>query len=483
MSRGPRRKPAPTLKVSGPTYRLSLRGVILFWAFRTLWRTACWLGRRPWALAALAALGGLWWAVARFGWAALLMLCLLAGIGCLAAGMRAEAAGAARGRWRAAAVYRREWQPAMATAGLARTVDGAERIPQLLGVTSQGAVDVVRVRMLPGQVVEDWTKVGPRLAQTFGVLELRARSVPGRVHDVELRAQRHDPLAAVVPPMAPADDVDLAAVPVGTRDDGAPLTLPLLYAHLFVGGETGAGKGSVIWSLVAGAAKAVARGHVRLLGVDPKGGMELGVGRPLFHRLVTTPEEAAALLEATVGSMRSRAARCQQHGIRKIGTVPVPGKPDAPYIGDRDPLVVVVLDELASLTTYVTDAKLRRRIGDALALLLSQGRAVGVVVVAATQDVRKETISLRDLFPVRVALRTAEAEAADMVLGRGARDRGALTDRIRPSTPGVGFVAVDGVPEPVRVRFSYLDDTRLEELAETHRPAARLAAVPESVAS
>jgi hypothetical protein len=65
---------------------------------------------------------------------------------------------------------------------------------------------------------------------------------------------------------------------------------------------------------------------------------------------------------------------------------------------------VLLIDELAALTGYVGDRETKRRIANARGLLLSQGRAVGVVVVAAVQDPRKDTIPARELFPCRIAL-------------------------------------------------------------------------------
>ena len=109
-----------------------------------------------------------------------------------------------------------------------------------------------------------------------------------------------------------------------------------------------------------------------------------------------------------------------------------------------EPLIVLVVDELAALTGWVMDRTAKRRIESALGLLLSQGRAVGVVVVGAVQDPRKETLPMRDLFPTRIALRLAEAEQVALVLGPGARNRGAVCDRIPDSLPGVGYVQVDG---------------------------------------
>jgi DNA segregation ATPase FtsK/SpoIIIE, S-DNA-T family len=45
-------------------------------------------------------------------------------------------------------------------------------------------------------------------------------------------------------------------------------------------------------------------------------------------------------------------------------------------------------------------------------------------VVAALQDPRKEVMSIRNLFPDRIAMRLDEAEQVDIVVGDGARDRG-----------------------------------------------------------
>jgi S-DNA-T family DNA segregation ATPase FtsK/SpoIIIE len=88
-----------------------------------------------------------------------------------------------------------------------------------------------------------------------------------------------------------------------------------------------------------------------------------------------------------------------------------------------------------------------------------------VVVVGAVQDPRKEALTVRDLFPTRIALRLSEADQVNLVLGPGARNRGALCDQVPDSMPGVGYVAVDGVAEPVRVRFSHITDRHIAGLS------------------
>ena len=100
---------------------------------------------------------------------------------------------------------------------------------------------------------------------------------------------------------------------------------------------------------------------------------------------------------------------------------------------------------------------------------------MGCCVVGALQDPRKDVISLRNLFPTRVALRLDESDQVDMVLGDGARDRGALADEISPLPEvgaGVGYVRLEASPDPVRVRAAYVTD------ADIRAMVAAVAAVP-----
>jgi S-DNA-T family DNA segregation ATPase FtsK/SpoIIIE len=179
--------------------------------------------------------------------------------------------------------------------------------------------------------------------------------------------------------------------------------------------------------------------------------MELGFGCRLFARFATDPEQIADLLDDATGVMRERAEIMQ-------GRTP------------DEPLIVLLVDELASLTAYVTDRDLKRRLGAALPLLLPQGRAPGVVLVGAVQDPRKETVPFRDLFPLRVCLRTTEADHADLILGAGAYARGARADEIPEALPGVGYVQTDGQAEPVRVRAGHVTDDEIDRMATSGVP-------------
>lgn len=357
-------------------------------------------------------------------------------------------------------VYRARWRKTASVAGLCqRTPDGP--LPPLLGrVTSPSpSLDILRIKPNPKQTPDTYAQAAHTIAR--GLKAHSVRAVPSRRVDVDLWINRTDPLLEPVPPLPPIDTADqLAAVPVGIRDNRAPFILPVIYNHLLIAGETGSGKGSVIWSLIGGMAPLIQAGYVELWVADPKQGLELNAGRPLFREFCWDAEETAEMLEAAVEGMRQRGDRMRQGGNRKHTPT------------EERPLIVIVIDEIASVTNH-PDRALRERINGALFLLLSQGRAEAITVVMATQDARQDTLGgLRTFVPTTVALRMREANQAQMVLGPGARDRGAQPERISRDTPGVAYVVLEDEPDPVRVRFSHwTDDDIAHAVTRYARPA------------
>ena len=169
----------------------------------------------------------------------------------------------------------------------------------------------------------------------------------------------------------------------------------------------------------------------------------------------TRPPRMVELLEAAVTEMHKRAG--------EFG-----GRTRTFAVSAAFPFLVVIIDELAFLTAYQPERDLRKRAEAAIATLTSQGRSVGVCVVGALQDPRKDVINLRNLFPTRIAMRLDESDQVDMVLGDGARDRGALADQISPLPEvgaGVAYVRLETSPDPVRVRAGHVTDTDIHDMA------------------
>jgi len=352
-------------------------------------------------------------------------------------------------------IYRRGWMAAMVTANLSVSYDKRTVIPQIRRVKCRAGRDEVLVRMVTGQIPDDFARASERLAHAFGVRQVKA--VPGPTYaTVVLLLHRGDALRRVIDPLPIPVLPDFTALPVGVQEDGEPYRLRLFGTQVLIVGATGSGKGSAIWSIVRALVGGVAAGMVELWGLDPKGGMELGIGRRLFARFASRDfAEMAAMLEKAATTAQERAARLAGHTRQHYPT------PD-------EPLIVLIIDELANLTAYVTDRQLKERIKAALGIVLTQGRAVGVHVVAAIQDPRKEVLPARGLFPTRIGLRLSETPEVDLVLGDGMRDRGALCDRIPMTQPGIGYVVLEGDPTPMRIRLAYNDDDSVRDMASLY---------------
>ncbi|MFD9703977.1 FtsK/SpoIIIE domain-containing protein [Lentzea sp. NPDC059081] len=356
--------------------------------------------------------------------------------------------------WRRATVYVPHWRTVTRLADLTKDNRGTEHRPKLRRVRSEGWRDRVRVKMIPAQSPDQWEARRDNLAHSFNAKSCRVRVLRPRV--LELDFIHSDPLARPLAVPALSDDaaaVNLKRVVVGATENGRPWLLRLLGSQLLVVGVPGAGKGSVLWSIVWQLAPAIRAGLVRLVGIDPKGGMELGQCPDAFAKVVyDNGPDAVELLEEIAAEVKERASRYR--GVRRLWAR-----------STGEPFTVLIVDELADVIAYQTDKNLRDRATRAVQTITSQGRAPGFATVALVQDPRKEIVGFRHLFTTRVALRLDEPVQVDMVLGDGVRQRGAAAHEISENTPGVAWVKQDGQRKPERARAFHVTDADLVELS------------------
>ena len=447
-----------------PVYRTPLWIVAIVHAARLLARLVRFLARHP-VLVLAAVIGVLVWHMT--GWPGLVILAVTI-TAVLAmwrwrfpASFSQYVVAPARCRWRAWH-YRRRWAAVMTIGRLAPVYQGRVLLPVLGKVSATAFTDRVQVRLVSGQSAADFAARAENLAHGFGAMLCRIRSAsPGAL---VLEFVRRDALAAIIPALPLSAKADLRALPVGRREDGQAWVVRVHGTHVLIAGATGAGKASLLWSIVRAMLPAMAAGLVRVWAADPKL-MELAYGRAIFDRYgryAATPKAIAAMLEDAVEQIQARAAVFAGKHREHTPTV-------------EHPFIVIVVDEVAFLTAYLSDRAIRDRIKAALATLTTQGRAVGYSVIAALQDPRKEVMSIRNLFPDRIAMRLDEPEQVDMVLGDGARDRGALADLIstdETTGAGVAYVRLATDPDPVRVRAAWVTDADITAMCAACRPVA-----------
>jgi S-DNA-T family DNA segregation ATPase FtsK/SpoIIIE len=243
--------------------------------------------------------------------------------------------------------------------------------------------------------------------------------------------------------------VDLRRVFSGRTEYGQDWHVPLAGGHILVAGSTGAGKNSAMWCPLVSIAPAIRDGLVRVSGIDPKG-MELAYGRRIFHRYAVTGTDALTVLDDLVEAMDAR----KTEFAGRVRSVP---------IRREHPLELLEFDEIGALTKYI-DRKTRDAITERVALLTTQGRALGFTVRGYVQEPTKDTVPVRELFPRRICLRVSAKSHVGMVLGDQAYERGAWANRITEAEAGVGYVFGEGIREPLRIRAGWVPDETIKQL-------------------
>ena len=332
--------------------------------------------------------------------------------------------------------------------------------PRLLAVSMSGDCLRITVRTRTGQTVDDLENSAPAIRDAVGAHSARSTVVaPGTVRmEFVMRQQLSVVEMAALPTSPEANYVE-----IGRRENGSAWTLRIAGLHTLAVGCSGSGKGSIFWGIAGGLGPAIKAGTVRLFAVDLKYGIEVSVGSALFSKIATTEVQAARLLtkleELLDSRGRSMAGRTRSHTP-----------------STAEPLIVLLIDELAGLTAYMTDAALRKQVAASLSRILTKGRAVGIVVAAFMQDPRKEILPMRGLFTQTVALRLRSRDEVAMVLGDGLAGA-APAHRINPNEPGTGYViAEDG--STMRVRADYWPDSLIRCIAEEYGLASQRPAGP-----
>jgi S-DNA-T family DNA segregation ATPase FtsK/SpoIIIE len=318
----------------------------------------------------------------------------------------------------------------------------------------------ITVRTRTGQTVEDLEHAVSAIRDAVGAHSARSTVVaPGTVRmEFVMREQ-----LSVVETARQPTRTEATVVEIGRCENGSPWILQVAGFQTLTVGCSGSGKGSVFWGIAGGLGPAVKAGTAVLFAIDLKYGIEVSVGSPLFVKIATTEAEAARLLTKLEEVLDIRG-----HGMAGSARSHMPSA--------FEPLVVLLIDELAGLTAYMTDAALKKQVAASLSRILSKGRGLGIVVAAFMQDPRKEILPMRGLFTQTVALRLRSREEVTMVLGDGMADR-APAHRVSPNDPGTGYV-IDEDGSAVRVRADYWPDSLIRSVAEEYRYPRRSHAGP-----
>ncbi|WP_435866083.1 FtsK/SpoIIIE domain-containing protein [Streptomyces xinghaiensis] len=315
------------------------------------------------------------------------------------------------------------------------------------------------VRLRPGQTPAPFLEAADALAHTWGVHGVRVTSP--RRGAVLITATAVDPLDD---PQLPEDTgtPPLLSAVVGVLETGGAWVMDFRRVpHWLIVGATQSGKSTLLARLVS----QLAPQPVALVGIDCKGGMELGLFAGRLSALTTCRREAVAVLTALVTDMQERMRTCRRVGARSIWELPEQQRPVP---------VVVIVDELAEL--YLTNGSKEDRAeaeqcSSYLLRLAQLGAALGVHLVIAGQRVGSDlgpgVTALRAQLSGRVCHRVNDPTTAEMTLGDLHKDAVVVAQSIGTGQKGVA-VTTDDADGWVRGRSCLTTPEDAQRIASEH---------------
>ncbi|MFI5252048.1 MAG: DNA translocase FtsK [Bacteroidota bacterium] len=240
--------------------------------------------------------------------------------------------------------------------------------------------------------------------------------------------------------------------------------------HLLIAGSTGSGKSVGINTILASLVFRLHPSDVKFIIIDPKKIELTHYGKLVHHflavspdideNIITTPENAVAILKSVELEMEKRYDRLAAAGVRNIADYNERLK--AGRLKDNEnvkhkkmPFLVIVIDELADL--MITAA---REVEEPIARLAQLARAVGIHLILATQRPSVDVITgvIKANFPARLAYQVASKTDSRTILDMNGAEQllGAGDMLYLPS----------GSPKPVRIQNAFISSEEVERLTD-----------------
>ncbi len=207
----------------------------------------------------------------------------------------------------------------------------------------------------------------------------------------------------------------VTTIPIGASVTGQPVFADIAkMPHVLIAGATGMGKSVFVNSVLISLLYRARPDEVKLILVDPKR-VELSVYNGIPHLLippVVEPQKAAGALIWAVGEMERR-----YHLMESVNTRNIEGYNkivrDDPSLGEPQPKIIIVIDELNDLMMQARDA-----VEPAIMSIAQKARAAGIHLILGTQRPSVDVITgvIKANIPSRIAFHVSSGTDSRTIL-------------------------------------------------------------------
>ncbi|SDJ21882.1 DNA segregation ATPase FtsK/SpoIIIE, S-DNA-T family [Actinokineospora alba] len=279
------------------------------------------------------------------------------------------------------------------------------------------------------------------------------------VSDVDMSQAKPKPW-----PLARTGAADLfKAVPFGTDQRGRPVGVDLMYSNMLIGAMPGAGKTFALRVLLLAAALDPTA-ELRLF--ELKGSGDLSTLEPVAYHYASGPDDET--IEQTVVSLREVYKDLERRAktISKLPRAQCPENKVTKELAANRKLglfpLVVAIDECQELFSHPEFGK---EAGELCTAIIKRGRALGVILLLATQRPDKTSLptAVSANVGVRFCLRVMGQLENDMILGTSMYQNGIRATTFTPKDKGIGYM-VGAADEPQIARSAYIDNPTAEKI-------------------
>ncbi|MEV5879194.1 cell division protein FtsK [Streptomyces sp. NPDC052101] len=255
-------------------------------------------------------------------------------------------------------------------------------------------------------------------------------------------------------------------IPFGIDPRGRAQSVPMIQHNILIGSLPGQGKTASVRVLACGAAMDPS---VELWLHENKGTGDLDSLECVSHRFVSGIDDDSIKYAADSLKLLREEVMRRAAAIKKLPRDLCPDKRITRAIADKRSLrlwpLVGVFDECQNLFGH---PKYGKQAGDDAEFIIKLGRALGVILILATQRPDKDSLptGISGNVSIRFALKVAGQVENDMILGTSAYKNGVRATSFRPEIDaGNGYLA-GATALPVVVRTAYLDDPATNAIAQ-----------------